>query len=550
MKCFNFREKVLKYYNELAQDIENRRIRSDWRANRLKLNEDRIRQLSESDVSLELGGGNANESAKRTNEEKDEECELPVKSAINKNEAREVSKESSDPSSEDVNDNFDTKLDNLNVTIPTETQSNIEDENCNFEESVDTSEAADPNKNDTATRPTTLNIVSKDGIADKNASTFSHSEFYETDNFTAAQRIKLKVLRQEFGISPNNNTVDDDIMNWKTENDNDALRNRRKVMSHETFLPSERLKQIDTAQREQSDMERNRERNMAHTFAYDIVEKRKSIGREDHDEPMTCDGSKLKKVLSCDEDGSDEELSDSSNYYDCTPSFHNALDLDEEDGELQREDDSIKLPVTDKDLANCASYPEFIGFTPLDATATSHSSSMDCLQHLTKEDVDIIDNTSLQMYLEKSVTIPLSIQARLANAALIKHLLEEQKMLSHLHSLRSYFFLLNGEFAKSLTDSLYSRLYEVSKYQDHFNSATLTNILERALLSSLTHNYENAELLSLTATKPSSEFQVCFQKLFYDCKLNTLFFLLYYKIDCFFFSGFKSTSFRLSLLEL
>ncbi|CAL7941848.1 unnamed protein product [Xylocopa violacea] len=119
---------------------------------------------------------------------------------------------------------------------------------------------------------------------------------------------------------------------------------------------------------------------------------------------------------------------------------------------------------------------------------------------LSVNDVEIIDHISLQAYLEKSIRIPLNVQSRLVNNTVIKYFLKENKLLSHLHSLRSYFFLLNGEFAKSLTDSLYARLYEISIPIELFNSVTLTNLLERALVHSFNNVYVNSELLSLSAT--------------------------------------------------
>ncbi|XP_078035219.1 gamma-tubulin complex component 6 [Augochlora pura] len=118
---------------------------------------------------------------------------------------------------------------------------------------------------------------------------------------------------------------------------------------------------------------------------------------------------------------------------------------------------------------------------------------------LTVADIELIDHTSLQAYLEKSIRIPLEVQSRLVNNAVIKYFVEENNLLLHLHSLRSYFFLLNGEFAKSLTDSLYTRLYEISLPVELFNSATLTNLLERALVNSFNNVYVNSELLSLSA---------------------------------------------------
>lgn len=147
-------------------------------------------------------------------------------------------------------------------------------------------------------------------------------------------------------------------------------------------------------------------------------------------------------------------------------------------------------------------------------------------------DVEIIDHISLQAYLEKSIRIPLNVQSRLVNNAIIKYFLEENNLLSHLHSLRSYFFLLNGEFAKSLTDSLYSRLYEISIPIELFNSATLTNLLERALVNSFNNVYINSELLNLSATDTPAQLHV-----------NFLFYAVLFVIKLYFLDIYREVSF-------
>lgn len=116
------------------------------------------------------------------------------------------------------------------------------------------------------------------------------------------------------------------------------------------------------------------------------------------------------------------------------------------------------------------------------------------------------------MYLEKSIIIPLQIQSRLVNKAIIKLFLTEHDMLSHMHSLRKYFFLLNGEFAKNLMDSLYTRLYEISVPIELFNSAVLTNLFERAVINSFSKNHSHSELLSFSVIDVPNVLHVRFIK--------------------------------------
>ncbi|XP_017875473.1 gamma-tubulin complex component 6 [Ceratina calcarata] len=147
-------------------------------------------------------------------------------------------------------------------------------------------------------------------------------------------------------------------------------------------------------------------------------------------------------------------------------------------------------------------------FSDIFELAYDEKTSGSTVAPLSINDVEMIDHISLQAYLEKSIRIPLNIQSRLVNNAVIKYFLNENSLLSHLHSLRSYFFLLNGEFAKSLTDSLYARLYEISIPTELFNSATLTNLLERALTHSFSKVHMNSELVSLSATDVPSQLHI------------------------------------------
>ncbi|XP_008486001.1 gamma-tubulin complex component 6, partial [Diaphorina citri] len=67
------------------------------------------------------------------------------------------------------------------------------------------------------------------------------------------------------------------------------------------------------------------------------------------------------------------------------------------------------------------------------------------------EDLDV---TLVQKYLERSIRIPLYIQYRLTNDAVLRLFLNKHHLATHLITLRNYFFLLDGSFAKSLTHDL------------------------------------------------------------------------------------------------
>lgn len=318
----------------------------------------------------------------------------------------------------------------------------------------------------------------------------------KVDNMTAAQANKLKVLLQEYGMTPNNNefsTILEDparTANRTNMNDNnrvllDVADERNAVSSGENAnnnaLPTldvklpgrtatgglannyERLHGIDAIDKPQESVLNNAsQQNVADT-------------------PMSCTTDNFTTL------STHTPLSQAPN---CDDLF--SLNIGPETSCLSSntvrsvaEETCFGSPVGDFKLPNL--------FSP-DAVRPNIAPSS-----LTIADVEMIDHTSLQVYLEKSIIIPLQIQSRLINNAIIKYLLNEHNMLLHLHSLRSYFFLLNGEFAKSLTDALYSRLYAISAPIELFNSATLTNLLEQALMNSFSNNYVNSELLSLSA---------------------------------------------------
>jgi len=316
------------------------------------------------------------------------------------------------------------------------------------------------------------------------------------DNMTAAQANKLRVLMQEYGTTPNNNefntmfsnkrgiidrtnvndnnkilidTINDTITVSTKENANNNVRSSTNAGSpnetatlHGSMDNEECSNKIDnTDNKEQESILNNAQNNI--------------------DTPMSCTTDNL-TTLSIHTPSS--QIPNSDDIF--------TLNAGQEISSLSDTGKSIiERTYLDSPMSNFK-LPSLFGVSP--DTKSSIMSSF-----LTIADVEMIDHTSLQVYLQKSVIIPLQIQTRLINHAVIKYLLNEHNMFSHLHSLRSYFFLLNGEFTKSLTDSLYSRLYTISAPIELFNSATLTNLLEKALMNSFSNNYANAELLSLSA---------------------------------------------------
>lgn len=319
------------------------------------------------------------------------------------------------------------------------------------------------------------------------------------DNMTAAQANKLKVLLQEYGMTPNNNEFSTILANQA------QLANRTNRNDNIRVL-------LDATEERDTESTENVNNNILPTLDVELPGRTATITRfaDNNDCSRGAEQSNTKAQESLFSNVTQQNVADTP--MSCTTDNFTTLSTHTPLSQVPNCEDLFSLNVGPE--TSCLSsntlrsvteetyfespmgdlkLPNLFGLSPDVVRPNIVPSS------LTLADVEMIDHTSLQVYLEKSIIIPLQIQSRLINNAIIKYLLNEHNMLLHLHSLRSYFFLLNGEFAKSLTDSLYSRLYAISAPIELFNSATLTNLLEQALMNSFSNNYINSELLSLSA---------------------------------------------------
>lgn len=342
------------------------------------------------------------------------------------------------------------------------------------------------------------NILESDEITEKLVGTINRPKslaIERIDNMTIAQTNKLKVLLQEYGMTPNNNelsTIFTDKLTVNCTNVNNEVTNEQnldntKENMNNNVSPTSDIKlpeeEVTTANRPINNEEYSNKINDANVTEQDPI--LNNMQRQSNtDTPMSCTTDNFTTL------STHTPLSQIPNSDDLfTLNAGQESSLSDMTKSIMTEETYFESPMSDN-----FKLPNLFGVTGPDVKSSSVSPSS-----LTIADVEMIDHTSLQVYLEKSVIIPLQIQTRLVNNAIIKYMVNECNMLSHLHSLRSYFFLLNGEFAKSLTDSLYSRLYTISAPIELFNSATLTNLLEKALMNSFSNNYVNSELLSLSA---------------------------------------------------
>ncbi|KAL6442001.1 hypothetical protein ACFW04_002385 [Cataglyphis niger] len=350
------------------------------------------------------------------------------------------------------------------------------------------------------------NIFDSDEITEKLVGTINRPKslvIERIDNMNVAQTNKLKVLLQEYGMTPNNNefsailTDKQDNINCTNINDNNETNKQSlgntKENGNNNISPTSDIKLTKEEITITNGPINNEEcSNKINDFKEQDPILNNFQRQNNIDTPMSCTTDNFTTL------STHTPLSQIPNSDDIFALNIGQESLSDMTKSIMTEETYFESPMSGN-----FKLPNLFGVIGPDTKSSSVSPSS-----LTIADVEMIDHTSLQVYLEKSIIIPLQIQTRLVNNAIIKYLVNECNMLSHLHSLRSYFFLLNGEFAKSLTDSLYSRLYTISEPIELFNSATLTNLLEKALMNSFSNNYANSELLSLSAIDQPSQLYI------------------------------------------
>ncbi|XP_012218364.1 gamma-tubulin complex component 6 [Linepithema humile] len=353
----------------------------------------------------------------------------------------------------------------------------------------------------TAALDTCLNILETDEVTEKIKGAINRPKslaIERIDNMTTAQANKLRVLMQEYGMTANNNELSTILAN-KRAIDRTNINGNNQIANEQTS----------------DNMRENANNNALSIPNIKLPTETASAGGAANDEECSnkinsADGKAHEPILD-----NMQQQSSTDTPMSCTTDNFTTLSMHTPLSQIPNSDDIFAMNASQEVLSisdmtksiteeTCCETPMSSNFRLPNLFDVGHDARPSAPTSLTIADVEMIDHTSLQVYLEKSIIIPLQIQTRLVNNAIIKYLVNECSMLSHLHSLRSYFFLLNGEFAKSLTDSLYSRLYAISTPIELFNSATLTNLLDKALMNSFSNNYANSELLSLTAVdKPN-----------------------------------------------
>lgn len=506
-----FRENTLKYYNDLAEEAERRRIHAEWRIRRMKLFDERVTAIASSRREF-INTPDELESPIKFPEvildpielelEQEPIAEISSKTQDHDNSVKEAPSEA--VVSEDENSNPKPAEEKPVPTVEVKPVDTLDDQNKNVSLPIKR-----------AVRPTILDLANDNDRLDGLLS------LRETDNMTAAQRNKLKVLQHEYGITPNNNesstillamektlptqfqenrkrntqhvawdaeeitkpTTSDEQSEMQTNRlkntqhldweDSEVASvspihtlsdmeiNRNKVMSHFYNKPEdtqEKNTQMAT------DMEINRNKNMSHFYnkpedpqekitqtLSDMEINRNKIMSHTYNRPEESHESiqtKSDKLTDCqinrnksmahhpelftflepESHFKETPMSTNTDQFTVSSSIPAPSFGDTPFSEITNNSDMMFARSSDNISSDGASthgrgvkyfqdtpaFPNFIGFGSLPNTPSTES------QQLTVADVEMIDATSLQVFLKKSVVVPLTVQSYLVNNALIK----------------------------------------------------------------------------------------------------------------------------------
>ncbi|KAI5706177.1 hypothetical protein M8J75_005574 [Diaphorina citri] len=235
----------------------------------------------------------------------------------------------------------------------------------------------------------------------------------------------------------------------------EAVRNRSKVLSHEFHLEVKegqpRKSNIGDISDANQEAKNNRERSQGGS---DMNQCMRNVITETSKDPIqTCTPSVLvdphpselsSSIGPSTKESTDQELTDDpmTTSHSVTSSSENLVTIiskEEQSSEETQEETAKTSPPRGYVLETKQSHYKI-------NTAWTFNSLID-----ENEDLDV---TLVQKYLERSIRIPLYIQYRLTNDAVLRLFLNKHHLATHLITLRNYFFLLDGSFAKSLTHDL------------------------------------------------------------------------------------------------
>lgn len=306
------------------------------------------------------------------------------------------------------------------------------------------------------------------------------------ETFEAAKRNKAKVMNLEFGVKITKNETKCIEATDDNKNLTDAQRNKLRVMRSEYQIYLENDNMASPGQETvMNAMHRN-----------NILALPKHLERLDFDQTDICN---VKNRLNIENDAVPMSIGS-------TPNTDTALDLVTPstsrlfiDTEMVL--DSARTIDTSNSIFNDDGFKFPILQQPVKPILTQPT------KMLSKSDVNNVFNCNTNHLLSQSIFVPLEAQLKLVNNELLKYFLNDHRFFSHLHSLRCYFFLLDGEFGRHITEGLFNKLYEVKRPHDLLNGRCLQIIMTRALCAS-SKVHENSELLSFCIEEIPTKFDL------------------------------------------
>lgn len=122
--------------------------------------------------------------------------------------------------------------------------------------------------------------------------------------------------------------------------------------------------------------------------------------------------------------------------------------------------------------------------------------------------IENVDFSTISTCLQRSIIIPLSYQLEMVNNATLKYFLVNCDLYDHMKNICNYFFLMDGEFAKTICTNIFEKLNTTNSPQELLNFATLHSILDKSFGSSISGKLYEIYVYN-KAREPLSSSQMC-----------------------------------------
>ncbi|CAH1116129.1 unnamed protein product [Phaedon cochleariae] len=334
------------------------------------------------------------------------------------------------------------------------------------------------------------------------------------ENFATARRIKHKVMTQEMGIDYGENPMTKTADVPRTTYLTDAQKNKLKILSTEFGI--ELAPELSMPERVQSAqmVNRNRVMGISDCFAHKVLDNENFVNKNLRNIEENSNGTgavKKSKSLLLDLDRvslksarSDTDrpipmsvdstpMSDLPHSGATTPS---TMFLSIDTNHLESIPNTAETHQTDEGF-----HFEQQKELPVVQIYSSQKQSEEKPQEkvfskrVTRKQAAGVTTNCLKLFLHESMQIPLVAQIKLINNELLRYFIEDLGYLTHLHSLRDYFFLQDGEFARNITDNLFHKLYESAAPSELINCRILQDLMFGAMDMSC-RNQSNTHFLS------------------------------------------------------